>query len=438
MDPGSAALIGIASLVALLALLALRAPIGIALGLVSLVGIMILRGPNAAFQLLGGLPFAFSASWTLSAVPMFLLMGALAFRSGLTASLYDAARLFLGRMPGGLAVATNFASAGFAAASGSSLATAAAMGRLAIPEMLRYRYDPALATSVVAAAGTLGALIPPSIAMVIYGWFAEQPIGKLLIAGILPGLLTAFIYAAMIIVRSLLNPKLAPPIDVRATRAEKLAALIDVWPIPVLILGVIGGIYGGVTTPTEAGAFGALLTAVIALVKRKLTLSVLLQSLFEAARTTAVIFMIGFSAILFTRFLAFSGVPGLLTDMIQDSQATVLHVVLVAMLIYLVLGMFLDPLGLMLLTLPILVPAFEQAGVNMIWAGVLIVKFLEIGFITPPVGMNAFVIKAIVGDQVALTTIFRGLAWFIAMEVIITGLLIAFPEISLLLPDLMD
>ena len=409
----------------------------IALGMVSLVGIMVLRGPNAAFYVLGGLPYGFSANWTLSAVPMFLLMGALAFHSGLTAGLFAAARIWLGRLPGGLAVATNFASAGFAAASGSSLATAAAMGRLAIPEMLKYRYDPALATSVVAAAGTLGALIPPSVAMVIYGWFAEQPIGQLLIAGILPGLLTAGAYAVMIIARASRNPGLAPPMLERPSRQEKFRVLLEVWPIPVLVIGVIGGIYSGITTPTEAGAFGAFLTVIIALFKRNLTFAVLRDSVLDAARTTAAIFAIGISAILFTRFLAFAGIQDIMVDTIAAYGIGPLEIILVAMVIYIILGMCLDPLGLMLLTLPIFIPAFEEAGVNMIWAGVLIVKFIEIGFITPPVGMNAFVIKNIVGDQVPLTTIFRGLTWFIIVEIIVTGLLIAFPAISLFLPSLM-
>jgi len=435
MDPVAIGLTGIA---AMLVLLALRAPIAVALGLVSTAGIVALRSPGAAFATLGSLPYGFSASWTLSAVPMFLLMGTIAFNAGLTARLYVAARLCFGRIPGGLAVATNFACAGFAAASGSSLATAAAMGRLAIPEMLRYRYDPALATSVVAAAGTLGALIPPSIAMVIYGWFAEQPIGALLVAGILPGIFTALVYAVMIIGRAWAAPHIAPPIEERPSAAEKIKALLEVWPIPLLTLGVIGGIYSGVTTATEAGAFGAALTLLIALSQRQMTWRVFKASVFEAARTTASIFVIGFSAILFTRFLAFAGIPTFLAELIETYSVSPLMLVLLAMVIYVIMGMFLDPLGLMLLTLPILVPAFEHAGVDMIWAGVLIVKFLEIGFITPPVGMNAFVIKGIVGDEVPLTTIFRGLTWFIGAEILVTGVLIAFPQISLFLPGLMN
>lgn len=430
--------LGFAGLAVLLLLLALRVPVAISLCVVSGGGIALLRGTNPALSLLGGLPYGFSASWTLSAVPMFLLMGSLAYHTGLTGSLYAAARAWLGRLPGGLAVATNFACAGFAAVSGSSMATAAAMGRLAVPEMLRAGYAPSLATGVVAAAGTLGALIPPSVAMIIYGLFSEQPIGKLLVAGILPGILTALAYAVMIVARTLLDTSIAPPVRQVPSRRERLAALADVWPMPLLVLLVIGGIYGGLMTPTEAAAGAALLAALIAAVRRRLTWRVLLLSISEAARTTATIFVVGFAAIMFTRFLGLTGMPEFLSGLIAEHSIGPLTVILLAMAIYVALGMFLDPLGLMLITLPIVLPAFEHAGINLIWAGVLVIKFVEIGFITPPVGMNAFVIKGIVGDAVPLSTIFRGLAWFIAAEVIVTGLLIAFPQISLYLPGFMD
>lgn len=291
---------------------------------------------------------------------------------------------------------------------------------------------------MVAAAGTLGALIPPSVAMVIYGWFAQQPIGQLLMAGVLPGLLTAGAYALMIMARAYRNPSLAPPMKEKPSREEKVSALLEVWPIPVLILGVIGGIYSGFTTPTEAGAFGAFLTACIALVKRQMTLTIFWTSVLDAAKTTAAIFAIGVAAILFTRFLAFAGIQEIMVDTVSAYGVGPIEIILVAMVIYIILGMFLDPLGLMLLTLPIFIPVFNEAGVNMIWAGVLIVKFIEIGFITPPVGMNAFVIKGIVGKTVPLSTIFRGLTWFIAVEIVVTGLLIAFPAISLFLPSLMQ
>ena len=430
--------IAFTAIVILLLLLAVRVPIGVALGSVSIIGIAIVKSPRTALGSLGSMPYDFAAHWTLSAVPMFLLMGAIAYHSGLTHTLYRGARLWLSFLPGGLAVATNFASAGFAAASGSSLATAAAMGRLAIPEMLKLGYDKALTTGVVAAAGTLGSLIPPSILMVLYGWFTEQPISKLLIAGILPGLLTAAVYTVMIVARCKLNPSLAPKVEGKVTWQEKFSVLREIWPLPLLILGVIGGIYGGVVTPTEAGAFGASLSALIALIQGKLSWTVIKNSVLEAMNSTASIFFVAIGAVMLSRFLAFCGMPAFMGSLIEDWALDPLMLVIGTSLIYLILGMFLDPIGLMLLTLPILLPMFEALDLDLIWLGVLVIKYLEIGLLTPPVGMNAYIIKGVVGDQVGLTTIFRGLGWFLVCELLIVVLLIAYPSISTYLPSLME
>jgi len=423
--------IGFAGIGVVMVLLAVRVPIAVALATVSIGGIWILRGHRAALGTLGSLPYDFASNFTLSAVPMFLFMGAIAYHTGLTGSLYRAARLWLNQLPGGLAVASNFASAGFAAASGSSLATAAAMGRLAIPEMLRYGYDKALATGTIAAAGTLGALIPPSIAFVIYGWFTEQPVGKLLIAGFLPGILTAGVYTVMIVGRCIANPSLAPKVTIEVTWKEKLDALKDVWPLPLLIVGVMGSIYGGVATPTEAGAVGAVLALAIGAAKQKLDRKTFAAALMEALRTVSAVFLVAVGAILLTRFLAMAGVPRFLAEFVQDMELNALMIVLAMTAIYVVLGMFLDPLGLMLLTLPIFLPVFKVLNIDLIWIGVLVVKLIEIGLLTPPVGLNAYVVKGVVGDQVPLTTIFRGLAWFLVCEAIIMALLVGFPQISL-------
>lgn len=430
--------IGFSGIGVLLFFIAMRVPVGVALGSVSLVGIIILRGPTAAFGALGNLPYDFAAHWSLSAVPMFLLMGAIAYHSGLTASLYGVARLWMGNLPGGLAVATNFASAGFAAASGSSLATAAAMGRLAIPEMLKLNYDKALATGVVAASGTLGSLIPPSILMVIYGWFTEQPIGKLLIAGIVPGLLTAVIYAAMIMGRCMFNPNLAPVLKEKVSWGERFRALGTVWPLPLLILSVIGGIYGGIVTATEAGAFGALMALIIGFAQGRMKYAALKASVLEALKTTATIFFVGIGAVLLTRFMAFSGIPVFLGGFVQEVALDPLLLILGMSVVYVILGMFLDPIGLLLLTLPVFLPMFEALNLDMIWIGVLVVKYLEIGLLTPPIGLNAYVIKGVVGDAVPLSTIFRGLLWFLGAEVVIMALLITFPELSLFLVNYME
>jgi len=425
-------------LAGMIALMAIRMPIAVALGLTSFVGIWVLKGLDTSLRVVGSTPFEFSASWNLSAIPMFLLMGGIAFRGGLTSSLFDAARLWLARLPGGLAVAANFASAMFAAASGSSVATAAAMGRLAIPEMLRFRYDPALATGTVAAAGTLGSMIPPSIAFVIFGWYTETPIGKLLIAGILPGMLNAALFAAFIITYCVLKPDAAPPPDDRPTLREKFAVLGKVWPIPALILCVIGGIYSGLTTATEAAAFGAFCAIVIAGLRGGLNRQAFRDSLIDTLHSGASIFLIAVSAVLLTRFLALAGLPQFMGDMVNTLELGPLGVIVFMAVIYLILGCFLDPIGIMLITLPILLPMWKAAGLDLIWMGVLVVMLLEIGLLTPPVGLNAFVIKSVVGDAVSLSTIFRGLLWFIAIDIVVVILLIAFPQISLYLPNLLE
>lgn len=430
--------LGFASIGLVLVLLALRTPIGVALGLVSFTGIAYLRGFSVAVGTLRTIPHEFSASWSLSAIPMFILMGAVAHHSGISASLFTAARLWLGWLPGGLAVATNFACAGFAAASGSSVATSAAMGRIAIPEMLKQGYDKGLATGVVASAGTLGALIPPSILFILYGIFAEQSITKLLIAGILPGLLTAFVYTVMILVRCKIWPELAPRTTERVSTAEKVKALGPIWPLALLIVGIIGGLYAGVVTPTEAGAFGAFLAFVIVAFQGKLTWHVYRESVLEAASATARLLFVAVGAILLSHFMALSGVPNFLGQMIGDYALDPILLVIGASLIYVVLGMFLDPLGILLLTLPILLPMFEALNLDLIWLGVLVVKYLEIGLLTPPVGFQVYVVKSVAGDDVSLETIFKGVGWFLACEIVIMALLIAYPQISLFLPSLMQ
>lgn len=430
--------IGLTGLGVVILLLAFRVPVAIALGAVSIVGIWVMRGSRAAFGALGTVPHEFSASWVLSAIPMFLLMGSFASHSGMTTDIFAAARVWLGRLPGGLAVATNIGSAGFAALSGSSLATTVTMGRLAIPPMLRHGYDPGLATAVVAASGTLGALIPPSLAFIIYGWYAEVSISKLLVAGILPGLLTAGVYAAMVIWRCWLNPKLAPLPDKAFSKKERLASLLPIWPIPLIVVGVIGGIYTGVTTPTEAGAAGAFLVFAFEVVRRKLTWRQFTDSVVESAKTTANLLFIVIGTVFFTRFLALAGIPLYLADVMQEASISPLMAVAAMSVILLFLGMFLEGIGIMLIALPIMLPVLRAMDMDLIWIGVLVVKYVEIGLLTPPVGLNVFVVKGIVGDQVALKDIFRGITWFIGAEVLIMILLIAFPAISTFLPSLMD
>jgi tripartite ATP-independent transporter DctM subunit len=432
MDPLA---IGFTGLAAMVALLLLRVPIGVTLGGVAFVGIWVLVGERAAWGLLAAIPYDFVAHWSLSSIPMFLLMGYVSFRAGLTEGLFRAARVWFGGIPGGLAVTTIGGAAMFSAVTGSSVACAAAMAKIALPEMLRYRYDPALAAGAVAAAGTIGSLIPPSIILLIYGIFAEVPISKLFIAGILPGLLTAVVYATMVTVRVRLKPALAPDAVARASLAEKVAALRETWPVLLLIIGVFGGLFGGVFTPTEAGAVGAMLALVIAAARRRFGRD-MVEAVSETLQSTAAIFIIAIGAQLLTRFLALSGVPEFLAEATAVEGGT-LTVVLGFSLVYLVLGMFLDPIGIMLLTLPIVLPVAEAARIDLIWLGILLTKYLEIGLITPPVGLNVFVIRSAAAG-IATTTIFRGIVWFVAADLFTVALLIAFPEISLLLPRLLS
>ena len=428
--------IGYTGIAALLILLAVRVPIGVALGLISFFGIWAITTSQAAWGLFTALPFNFIGDWSLSAVPMFLFMGYIAGQTGLTSSAFRAMRVFLAGFPGGLACASVGACALFAAASGSSVATAAAMARTAVPEMLRARYDPGLATGTVAAAGTLGSLIPPSVLMVIYGIFAEVSIGRLFLAGFLPGMLTAAVYILMITTRVRLKPSLAPEIATRVTAGDRLQALIEIWPFPVLIAGVLGGIFAGVFTPTEAGAAGAFLALVIAAVQRQFTWQAFKRACFETAESTAAIFIIVVGSVLFTRFMALSGVPDGLAEWMLAGGSDPWLIILQIALLYLVLGMFIDPFGIMLLTLPIILPVLEAAQVDLIYFGIILIKLLEISLITPPVGFNVYVIKTAVGDTISITTIFKGVTWFIVAELFVLALLILFPVISLFLPGL--
>jgi tripartite ATP-independent transporter DctM subunit len=430
--------IGLIGLGLMLGLLVLRVHIGIALISVSFGGIYILIGSRPAFGMLTTLPYDFAASWTLSSVPMFLLMGYVCYYAGLTRGLFDVARSWLAWLPGGLAVATIWGSAGFAAVTGSSIACAAAMGRIAIPEMKRAGYDMGLATGAVAAAGTLGALIPPSILLILFGVFAEVPIARLFIGGIGAGLTTAFLYMVVVVGLATFRPHLAPRLKERPPRSERMKHLRETWPVLALLFVVIGGMFAGFFTATEAGAVGALASILIAKSKGSLSQNGLWEALKETLLTTSSLFLIAIGATLLTRFLTLSGTGHLIADAIIAMQSDPLVLLLGISAIYLVLGMFLDPLGAMLLTVPVLLPILDDAGIDLIWFGVFLVKFLEIGMITPPIGMNVFVIKGVVGSSVPLTTIFRGIFLFLVADAVAVALFIAFPQIIMFLPGLME
>lgn len=429
-------LAGFTGLAVLMVLLALRVPIGVSLISVSFGGIWALIGLNGAVSTLKVAPYSFAASWQLSSVPMFLFMGYFCFHAGITQGLFQAARVWLSRLPGGLAVASVFGTAGFAAITGSSVACAAAMGRIAIPEMLRSNYSPALATGTVAAAGTIGALIPPSIIFIIYGILAEQPIGKLFLGGAAVGLLTAAAYIGVILVWALWRPEAAPRVTDRFPLRERIATMKLVIPATVLALAVFGGLFSGLFTPTEAGATGSAMAILIALVLRTFTWDGFRRSLIEAFMTSSALFVIAIGAKMLTRFVALSGVDDAIAVFIMDAASDPMVLLAVIAIVYLVLGMFLDPVGAMLLTLPILIPVAQHASFDMVWFGVLVIKLLEMGMVTPPVGLNVFVIKSVVGNAVSLATIFRGVSYFLVADLAVLVLIIAVPATVLFLPDL--
>ncbi|MYN13988.1 TRAP transporter large permease subunit [Pusillimonas sp. TS35] len=430
--------IGFIGLTAGLILVGLRVPIGVALGSVSFIGIAAILNMKAAWGMVTAVPFNFVGDWNLTAIPMFLLMGYVAGSTGLSKGLFEAARIFLSRLPGGLAVASVGACGLLSAASGSSVAVSAAFARIATPEMLRYRYDPGLASGVIASAGTLGSLIPPSILMILYGYVAEVSVAKIFMAGFLPGLVSALMFAFMIIIRVKLKPSLAPPVGERFTRAQKVAAIKNVWPLPVLIIGVLVGIFVGVFTPTEAGAVGAALSIVLAIVRRSLTWENLRKSVVLTLGGTAGIFMVVIGTVLLGRFMVLSGVPTFITTWFMDFGSSQLAVVLAVAALYLILGCFLDSIGLLLLTLPIVLPLARESGMDLIWFGIILVKLLELGLVTPPVGLNVYVTKSALGNLVSLTTIFKGVGWFVVTDLLTLAILVAFPWISLVLPSMMQ
>ncbi|WP_108260873.1 TRAP transporter large permease [Mangrovicoccus ximenensis] len=420
-----------------LLLIALRVPIGIVLILVSFCGLWAALGLQVAVGIARAIPFDFIANWSFSAVPMFLLMGYVASHGGLTDGLFAALRIVLRRVPGGLACAGVGACAMFSAASGSSVATSAAMSKIAVPEMLKRGYDPALATGTIASAGTLGSMIPPSILMIVYAIFANVSVGKMFMAGFLPGALSAAMYMAMIMLRARLNPRLAPPIAYTPTAEEKRKALREVWPLPTLILGVLGGIFLGLITPTEAGAVGASIALVLAALRGRLNWEMLRSAVREAALGTSTVFLIAVGATMFTSFMGMTGVPRSVSSALLGFATDQVTLIIMIAAIYLILGMFIEGVGIMLLTLPILFPLLQAANVDMIWFGIIVIKLLEVGMVTPPVGLNCYVIGSALRGQVPLATVFRGAMWFVATDAATLALLISFPAIALWLPGVL-
>jgi len=425
--------LGLLSLAVLTLFLISGMRIAYATAMCGFAGLWMLRGYDAAAMLSATTVYGHLTSYTLLVLPLFILMGYFAFYAGITRDLYWAARQWFGNMPGGLAIATVFGSAGFAAACGASTASAAVMGRVALPELKKYGYDMKVATGCVAAGGTLATMIPPSVLMVIYGFIAEESIGALLLAGILPGLLEAFSYVTMLYLRFWINPSLGPPIE-RVTMAEKFSSLKGVWGIVVLIILVMGSIYTGVATPTEAagvGAIGALLMALPRMSGKDFW-----HACLETARTTSLIFAIVAGVLIYVHFLGFTGMPAAVAQWIISLDASPMTVLICILLLYLFLGMFLDGIGMLLLTVPIILPTIKELGINPIVFGVLVVRMIEIGLITPPVGLNVYVLRGVAKD-VSMGDMFKGCGWFVLVDMINVAILLAFPSIILLIPSTM-
>lgn len=419
-------------------MIALRVPLAVALIAVPFVGIWESIGWTAAIGSLKIIPYSFAANWQLSSVPMFLLMGYLAYYTGITAGLFKAARVLLWWMPGGLAVASILGCSGFAAVTGSSVACSAAMGRIAVPEMLKQNYDPGLATGTLAASGTIGALIPPSILFIIFGIMASVPVGELFAGGAAAGLLTAASYIVVIVVWVTLKPSVAPRMHEDHSRAELLESLRETGPIVLLAGLVFGGLFLGVFTPTEAGAIGSALCALIAAQRRLLTWDNFKRSVEESFATSSAIFAIAIGANLLARYVAISGTDEYIRELLAFTSSSQFLLLGAIAVVFLILGCFLDPLGAMVLTMPILLPLVQQQDINLIWFGVFLAKLLEMGMITPPVGLNVFVMKSVVGDAIPIGTIFRGAARFLVADVFVLVIMVAFPQIILYLPSLIS
>ncbi|HWS04170.1 MAG TPA: TRAP transporter large permease [Burkholderiaceae bacterium] len=420
---------------AVFALAFLRIPLAVAMSVVGLVGLGLLRGWQPAYASTSQVIFETGFHYVLSVIPLFVLMGNFVARAGMAKELFTAANAFVGHRRGGLAMASIIASGGFGSICGSSIATAATMTRVAYPEMKAHGYKSTLATGAIASGGTLGILIPPSTVLVIYGIITETDIGKLFVAGILPGIVAIVCLCLAVVFVTWRDPSAGPPAE-RFSWRERVAALRGIWGVALLFALVIGGIYGGVFTATEGAGVGAAGAFLFALLRGTLSLRVLLDILIESTRTTAMLFMILIGAMIFTNFINFTSMPAELRDYVLQFSPTPLMVIVMMMGIYLVLGMVMEELAIVLLTIPVFFPIVIGLGFDPVWFGILIVTVVEIGMISPPVGLNLFVINSLL-PSVNLGILYRGVWPFVAADVVRLGILIAFPIISLWLPGMM-
>jgi C4-dicarboxylate transporter DctM subunit len=432
MDP---TIIGLAGFVALFILVFAGMPIAFSMALVGFIGFSLIGNIAQALAVVSNVPYSSVAFYIIGVIPAFLLMSEFALVSGIVTEAYDATNKWLGHLPGGLAMATIVGCAGFAACCGSSVACSAVIVPVAFPEMERYKYAPKLSLGSIAAGGTLGILIPPSTPLVVYGLLAEQSIGKLFIAGIVPGLIIALLFMLFIYVRVRTNPALGPPAPKTGWR-EKFVSIKGIWLVGVLVVFVLGGMWGGIFTPGEAGGMGAFGSFLIALFKRRLNMEKVAFALKKTVRTTAMILTVMIGANIFSTFMAVTQLPVLLANFVSGLTLPPLTILIVILLLYLVLGCIVDPLSMVVLTLPVLLPTVAGLGYDLIWFGILITVMTELALITPPIGVNVFVISGMV-KEVPMYTIFRGVLPFIFAMFLFIILVIAFPQIALFMPNAM-
>ncbi|NVJ92602.1 MAG: TRAP transporter large permease [Methylocystaceae bacterium] len=429
--------ISIIALISLFGLMALRVPIAIAMGVVGAVGGWAVNGYDSVAFIMGSVPFESVFPYSLSVIPLFILMGVFAARAGLSRALFDAVHAFIGHYRGGLAMATVGACAAFGAICGSSLATAATMCRVAMPEMRRRNYDDGMASATIAAGGTLGVLIPPSVIMVIYALLTEQSIGRMFAAALIPGVLATFLYMLSIWIQTVRKPELGPADD-KVNWSGRIKAMGNVWSVVLLFGVVIGGIYAGWFSPTEAAAIGAAGAFVLAWVKKQLTRQVILECLSETATTSGMIFLILIGTSVFNYFVETTGLPQALVQFVGELGWNPYVILVLLIIFYVILGCFMDALSMILLTLPFVYPMILALNFDPIWFGVIMVSVVEVGLITPPVGMNLFIIMAST-PGLSLQTIARGVVAFLLADVTRLILLVLFPALSLWLPHvLMD
>ncbi len=424
------ALIGFAVMILLIMV---QVPVAFAMALVGLGGMAFIRNWDAAYAMAGSMIYESGFQYTLSVLPLFILMGNFITKARLSKELYVAAHSFLGHKRGGLAMSTIVACGGFSAVCGSSLATAATMSKVAYPEMRRFGYDAGLATGSIAAGGTLGILLPPSIVMVVYCILTEQSIGKMFAAGLLPGVLAVFLYLLAAKWVTWRDPEAGPSAGARKTWSERGRALKEVWGVLLLFGVVMGGIYGGVFTSTEAAGIGAFGAMLFCMFRRTLTWHGLSEVLVESARTTGMLFMILIGAMLFANFINFTSLPDDLKDLVTRFDLSPFAVIIAICVLYVVLGMVLESMSMILLTVPIFYPLVQYLGFDLIWFGIIVVVVTEISFITPPFGMNVIVLRSLL-PEVSLSAMYRGVAPFVVADLLRLTILIVFPAISLFLP----